>query len=66
MTEKILGTVIVYGEDTPQGHYPVTNIFDIDGEETDDINQACRAVVKIKEDKWVIFDIDLTWIYPLV
>lgn len=65
MTEKIYGTLVVYGADVPRAHYPVTNIFDIDGDETDDIEAASRAVVKVADDKWLVFDIDATGIWPV-
>ncbi len=56
--DKIYGTVIVNGDTCP-----VTNLIDIDGEDTDNISEAVRGVAKYADDKWIVFDIDATGIY---
>jgi hypothetical protein len=58
MTNKVYGTVLVNGE-----RCPVTNLFDIDGDDTDDVEQAVRGVAKAADDKWIVFDIDATGIF---
>lgn len=66
MTDRVYGTLIVSGEDVPRAHYPVTNMFDIDGDETEDLEQVSRVVVRVSDDKWLVFDVDATGVYPLV
>lgn len=61
MTQHIYGTVIINGKPCE-----VTNLFDIDGDEIEDLEQAVRAVAKFSEDKWIVFDLDATGIFPLV
>lgn len=61
MTGRVYGTILV--NDIP---CPVTNLIDIDGEDTDDLDQAIRGVAKAADDKWVVFDIDATGVFPLI
>jgi hypothetical protein len=43
---------------------PITNLFDAEGDETDDIDEATAAVAKIDDDNWL--SIDLTQFDPVV
>lgn len=55
----VYGTVIINGISCP-----VTNLIDIDGDDTDDIDKACMAVAKYTDNEWVVFNIENTGIYP--
>jgi hypothetical protein len=55
------GTKIVYVK-YEGGIWPVTNMFDVDKEETEDISLAVTCVAKIADDEWlalVVCDGDL-------
>lgn len=39
--------------------YPVTNLLDIDGDATDDLEMACAGVVMICATEWMVIDFSI-------
>lgn len=57
---RIYGTIKIDGM-----HCPVTNLFDASGDETDDTDEACSAVVRLFDGKWMSVCINERDIWPL-
>ena len=57
---KVYGTVVCNGIDCS-----VTNLFDVNGDETDDLDLAVTGVLCFADDQWVSFDCEATGIGAL-
>lgn len=63
MTHKMYCTIEVNGVECP-----VTNLFDIDGNElaeTATLGEATRAVVLLPDGQWMVTEIDIDELRPL-
>lgn len=58
--DKVLGTLLINGQ-----HCPVTNVFDLDGDETTILADAYSAVALLPDGKWISLCVDLCGILPL-
>lgn len=60
MVDKVWGTLLINGVSCP-----VTNIFDMDGDDTDTIADAYSAVVQVPNGLYISVCVDQSGIYPL-
>ena len=58
--ERCLGTLVVNGI-----HCPVTNLYDLDGDDTTDLDLAAVAVCLLPDGKWLTAQVSSSGVWPL-